>query len=194
VDRESLISGEGQPGDRPPVSGELRLVQDFVNTVDRENRVELLDAPSGLDAWLAHRDLASAPADAAALNRALELREALRELLLANNGHGTDVARAQAALDAAGARARLHTDFSAEPPRLIPAASGIDAALGRIVAIAFAAMLDGSWARLKACPREVCGWAFYDRSTNNRATWCSMQVCGNRVKAGTYYRRRTAQH
>jgi len=46
---------------------------------------------------------------------------------------------------------------------------------------------------LKACPREVCGWAFYDRSPNNRATWCSMRVCGNRVKAGSYYRRRTRE-
>jgi predicted RNA-binding Zn ribbon-like protein len=51
-------------------------------------------------------------------------------------------------------------------------------------------MLDGSWARLKACPRDVCQWAFYDRSPANRATWCSMQVCGNRIKASTYYRRR----
>ena len=65
-------------------------------------------------------------------------------------------------------------------------------ALGRVVAAAFAAMLDGSWHRLKACPRETCGWAFYDRSTNGSATWCSMRVCGGRVKAGAYYRRRRA--
>jgi predicted RNA-binding Zn ribbon-like protein len=53
-------------------------------------------------------------------------------------------------------------------------------------------MLDGSWPRLKACPRDVCGWAFYDRSSNASATWCSMAVCGGRVKAGAYYRRRRA--
>jgi predicted RNA-binding Zn ribbon-like protein len=58
-------------------------------------------------------------------------------------------------------------------------------------AVAFAAMLDGRWERLKACPRDVCGWAFLDRSHANRGTWCSMRVCGNRVKAGAYYRRRT---
>ena len=61
-----------------------------------------------------------------------------------------------------------------------------------VAAAAFAAMLDGSWRRLKACPREVCGWAFYDRSSNASATWCSMQVCGGRAKAGAYYRRRRA--
>jgi predicted RNA-binding Zn ribbon-like protein len=52
-------------------------------------------------------------------------------------------------------------------------------------------MLDGRWARLKACPRDVCGWVFHDRSTANRGTWCSMRICGNRVKANAYYRRRT---
>ena len=71
-----------------------------------------------------------------------------------------------------------------------PAAGGVDAAIGQVLAVAFAAMLDGRWDRLRACPRDVCGWAFYDRSPANRATWCSMAVCGNRVKAGTYYRRR----
>jgi len=45
---------------------------------------------------------------------------------------------------------------------------------------------------MKACPRDVCGWAFYDRSSNASATWCSMSVCGGRAKAGAYYRRRRA--
>ena len=72
----------------------------------------------------------------------------------------------------------------------MPAASGVDAAVGEVLAVAFAAMIDGRWERLRACPRDVCGWVFYDRSPANRATWCSMAVCGNRVKAGTYYRRR----
>src|SRR4051794_18457225 len=39
----------------------------------------------------------------------------------------------------------------------------------RVVAAALIAMLDGTWTRLQACPRDVCGWAFYDRSTNNGA-------------------------
>jgi predicted RNA-binding Zn ribbon-like protein len=53
-------------------------------------------------------------------------------------------------------------------------------------------MLDGSWPRLKACPRDLCGWAFFDRSSNASATWCSMSVCGGRVKSGAYYRRHRA--
>jgi predicted RNA-binding Zn ribbon-like protein len=79
-----------------------------------------------------------------------------------------------------------------EGPELVPGRGGVEGALGRVVAATFAAMLDGRWARMKACPRDVCGWAFYDRSSNASATWCSMAVCGGRVKAGTYYRRRRA--
>jgi predicted RNA-binding Zn ribbon-like protein len=53
-------------------------------------------------------------------------------------------------------------------------------------------MLGGDWRRLKACPRAACQWAFYARSTNESATWCSMAVCGGREKSGAYYRRRRA--
>jgi predicted RNA-binding Zn ribbon-like protein len=43
-------------------------------------------------------------------------------------------------------------------------------------------MVAGNWTRLKACPRDVCGWIFYDRSRNSSSRWCAMSVCGNRTK------------
>jgi predicted RNA-binding Zn ribbon-like protein len=190
MEREALIGATVQPGGRAPASGGLRLVQDFVNTVDREHGPDLLDLPDGLRDWLDRRDLApEAALTGAEVETARAVREALRALLLANNGE-REAPGARAVLDAAGERAGLRASFGADPPVLRPAAGGLDGALGRVVAAAFAAMLDGSWTRLKACPREVCGWAFYDRSTNASATWCSMRVCGGRVKAGAYYRRR----
>jgi predicted RNA-binding Zn ribbon-like protein len=191
VERQDLIAGTGHPGGRSPAPGDLRLVQDFVNTLDRENEVELLDGPHGLAAWLDHRDLPGADAVTHAdLRRALTLREALRSLLLANN-HGDDDPQAREALERTAARARLTVRLPSGGPRLVPAGEGVEDSLGRVVAVAITAMIDGRWPRLKACPRDVCGWAFYDRSPNGQATWCSMQVCGNRVKAGAYYRRRT---
>jgi predicted RNA-binding Zn ribbon-like protein len=190
VEREALLSGLVHPGNREPAPGPLRLVQGFVNTVDREHGPDLLDDPAGLEAWL-DRHLMPATVSRGELDRAREVREALRALLLANNGEPHDPA-AQAVLERAARRARLEAAFPPDGAALVPRAEGVDAALGRILAAAFAAMLDGSWQRLKACPREVCGWAFYDRSTNASATWCSMRVCGGRVKAGAYYRRRRA--
>ena len=117
------------------------------------------------------------------------MREALRALLLANNG-GPEAPGAHAVLEAAARRARLEPAFGPRARSCRPPA-GSTARSGSVLAVAFAAMLDGRWERLKACPRDVCGWVFLDRSHANRGTWCSMRVCGNRVKAGAYYRRRT---
>ena len=60
--------------------------------------------------------------------------------------------------------------------------STLDGALGRILAVVYSAMVAGTWTRLKACPRDVCGWIFYDRSRNSSSRWCAMSVCGNRTK------------
>ena len=188
MDRQELVEGRVQSGGREPAEGDLRLVQDFVNTLDRENGVELFDGPEGLDAWLAHRGLDRGDRTRADVQRALELREALRAILLANHG-GPDPGEAFDTLAAFARAAGLSPVFDA--PRLAPSAGGLDTVFGEILAVAFAAMLDGRWERLKACPRDVCGWVFHDRSPANRGTWCSMRICGNRVKASAYYRRRT---
>jgi predicted RNA-binding Zn ribbon-like protein len=190
VEREALLSGLVQPGDRPPAPGPLRLVQAFVNTVDREHGPDLFADVRGLEEWLA-RQMLPATAQPGDLSAAREMREALRSLLLANNGHPYD-ASAHETLSRAARRAGLEASFSPDGAALVPRAGGVDGALGRILAAAFAAMVDGTWQRMKACPRDVCGWAFYDRSSNASATWCSMQVCGGRMKAGAYYRRRRA--
>jgi predicted RNA-binding Zn ribbon-like protein len=190
VQRTHLLAGGPQPGGREPAPGALALVQDLVNTVDREHGPDLLDDAAGLDEWLALRGLDGpvAPAD---LRRARELREALRGLLLANNG-APEPAGARVVLEAAAQRARLAPRLAPDGPALTPLAPGVDGALGQVVAAALVAMWDGAWARLKACPRESCQWAFYDRSPNASATWCAMSICGSRTKARAYYRRRRA--
>jgi predicted RNA-binding Zn ribbon-like protein len=195
VEREALLSGLVHPGGRAPAPGGLALVQGLVNTVDREHGPDLLDDTHGLAEWLERRGLLEPGAhpSAAELAGARELREALRALLHANNGGPEPHGAALRSLETAAARAGLTPAFpAAGAPELVPERGGTDGALGRVVAAAFAAMLDGSWHRLKACPRETCGWAFYDRSSNASATWCSMAVCGGRVKSGAYYRRRRA--
>ena len=191
MQRDALVSGLVQPGGREPAPGGLALVQALVNTVDREHGPDLLDERDGLRDWLATRGMLEpgATVTESDVEAARELREALRALLHANNGEA-EASGARAAIEAAGDRAQLRASLPADGPQLVPARAGVEGALGRVVAAAFAAMLDGSWPRLKACPRDVCGWAFYDRSSNASATWCSMAVCGGREKAGAYYRRR----
>jgi predicted RNA-binding Zn ribbon-like protein len=153
-------------------------VQLFVNTVDLEHEREWIGTAAELAEFLGCEE---AEVD---LERAHELREALRTLLRANNGAPLD-AGAVGAVNrvAAGLRLELDDDgqvvFDAEDP------------LARIVAVAFGAMLEGTWPRLKAC--RNCKWAFYDYSKNYSASWCSMQLCGNRLKTRAYRRRRAAR-
>jgi predicted RNA-binding Zn ribbon-like protein len=156
----------------------LRLVQEFVNTVDLEHDREWLAE------WLESRGVRPTPRN---LARAAEVREALRELLRANNGRGR-AKNAIAALDSAARAAKLTVDFARRELR--PEARGLEGVLGTVLVVAFTAMADGSWGRLKSCRNQTCSWAFYDYSKNRSASWCSMLLCGNRRKTRAYRARR----
>ena len=182
------------PGGREPAPGRLRLVQAFVNTRDIENVVDELGDPAALRATLV--ELGALPADAPALHEAdlhlaVEAREALRSLALANNGVPLPP-EAAGTLErvARAAHLTLRFDGPGGRARLEPAAPGLDGALGTILSVVHEAMADGSWRRLKACPRDVCRWVFYDRSRNGSGTWCAMAVCGNRTNTRRYRTRR----
>lgn len=43
--------------------------------------------------------------------------------------------------------------------------------------------------RLRPCANDECRLFLIDRSTSNRARWCSMATCGNRMKARRHYQR-----
>jgi predicted RNA-binding Zn ribbon-like protein len=169
----------------------LDLVRDFVNSVDlEEQRDDLSDAP-GLVRWLAGHRLAGAHARArdADAAEARAVREALRELMRANNGVTVDEAAAAATLDAAARRAGLAVRFDSGAIRLAPRERGVQGALGSVLAAAAEAMADGSWQRLKACRSDTCRWAFVDNARNHSRQWCSMSVCGNRQKARSFRER-----
>jgi predicted RNA-binding Zn ribbon-like protein len=170
----------------------LRLVQSFVNTVDLEHEREWLGNPDALTAWGHERHLVPAGTrfTKPELRRALELREAFRALLAANRDRKRDEA-ALAVLTRAAHSARLTVAFTrGGAPRLESQAEGFDGLRGRLVSVAVTAMLDGSWERLKAC--RNCRWAFFDESKNRSARWCSMSLCGNRLKTRAYRRRQQA--
>ena len=180
-----------EPGDRAPAPGALRLVQRFVNTNDLEGGPELLPDAAALRDWLAAAGLLerTARVTAADHERAIALREALRDLASANADLPHDPAAADV-VNAAARRARLAPVFDGAHSGLEPSASGVDAALGHIVAALHTAVAEGTWPRLKACERDVCRWAFYDHSKNRSGHWCSMAVCGSREKNRRAYTRR----
>jgi predicted RNA-binding Zn ribbon-like protein len=173
----------------------LRAVQLFVNTIDSENVIEELTSVKRLRrvlvrAGLLHTRGQLAPQD---LELAIGVREALRSLLLANNGVPADPAALEP-LERAAEAARFTLEFDLHArPRLVPTAPGIDGALGRLLAIVHEASLDGSLRRLKACCRDVCLWIFYDRSRNSSSKWCATSVCGNRTNTKAYRARGSTQ-
>ena len=170
------------------------LIRDFVNTRDILDGGEALATPGELAEWCAAQGLVTGPvrATAADLRHAIELREALRQLLLANNGVEVDRTGAFDVLDGVACRARVGLRCRDGAATLQPAATGVKGALGSIVVAVHTATADGSWARLKACRARDCEWAFVDHAKNQSRAWCSMRVCGNREKARSFRERQRA--
>jgi predicted RNA-binding Zn ribbon-like protein len=44
--------------------------------------------------------------------------------------------------------------------------------------------------RVRQCAREGCQWMFLDSSKNGTRRWCSMAVCGSRMKSQRFYHRK----
>lgn len=171
--------------------GDLCLVQAFVNTTDLESdRDDLRNAPA-LTGWLINHRLllVGEPVTEGDHSRAVTLREAIRSLAVANNGDGP-ADEAAHELNRISTEVRLSVRFDETGgASLRPVSGGVDGALGRLLGIVYTSMAEGSWDRFKACGRDTCRWAFYDRSKNSCGNWCSMDVCGNREKAKAYRRR-----
>src|SRR5260221_8367465 len=123
------------------VMNENELITDFVNTLHKDPELEAdeeqLTTPAELVAWLdAHGLSAGSRATRVDLARAIDLREALRVLLLANNGEEVDAAAANAVLDRTARAARVELRFADGAPTLASAAAGVSGALGGTITAA----------------------------------------------------------
>lgn len=162
----------------------LERVRRFINTVDIEAGDDQIAEVAGLRQWLAAEEQDySVAVSAPDVSRAIALREALREAAAANHD-GSDVPTdAWETLNATAAQARLTVQFTPDRRcRTVSRAEGADRAIGELMAIVADAMTNGTWSRLKVCTNDRCRWAFYDNSRARTGKWCSMRVCGNRVK------------
>lgn len=177
--------------DRPPAPEPLELVRQLVNTFDVESGEDELADAGSVQSWLVDHELLDRavrlrPADQ---RRVVEFREALRALLLANNGVPLE-RDAVDVLNSVAERSPLEASFDLSGTIGVTGRSGgLDGALGRVMAVVVQAVADGTWTRLKACREDECQWAFYDHSRNRSGQWCVMAVCGNRNKARSYRER-----
>lgn len=176
-----------------PAPGELVIVQGFVNTLDIETGVDEIGTKESLKAWLVHHGLLpfNTTVSSQDFQAALSLREALRSLLLANNGKAIRCS-SQKQLNHLFLQYPLAVSLGLDnAPSLSPVGHGLAGALGQILAQVVKAVGARTWPRLKACIEPTCNWVFYDSSKNYSGHWCSMSVCGSRDKARAYRRRRS---
>ena len=170
------------------VSQPLDLVRDYVNTLDFETGIDRIATRDELATWLSEQGLVDdLPAPTGQEHAdALAVREAIRNLLLANNAVAVDAAAASKTLEEAARQAHLGVRFEDGRPVLAPEDDGVRGAIGRIVALVAELAPSDEWKRLKSCRDENCRVAFYDKSRNRSRAWCSMEVCGNREKARSF--------
>jgi hypothetical protein len=169
-----------------PAPGELELVRSFLSLHDHLGTDPMSFPPShtSLREFFVERGLIGPDESIAEkeLRSAFDVHQALHGKVEARSGPAPTAAELSV-IDQAAREARLELHFGSDrPPRIQPTASGLAGAVGRILAAAFLAELDGSWERLKECSDETCTGVFYDRSKNHSGKWCSMQSCGNRNK------------
>jgi predicted RNA-binding Zn ribbon-like protein len=194
-EREKKHIGEQiEPGGRAKAPGRLELLQRFINTYNhdlpREN--DRLRTAHKAQTWLRQKRLVAPHTRISATNAAQlrELREAFRELVMLNQAAPL-AAPPPRILRKASRTARLRVDIDDAGRTTLEAdRPGVDGAVATLLGILHEAQLTGDWPRLKGC--RQCGYAFFDRSKNRAATWCSMSICGNRAKNRAYRRRQSS--
>jgi predicted RNA-binding Zn ribbon-like protein len=188
----TLVSMSHPDTSHARLSETLGVVERFLNTVDlrtfegarrgAHGTEEIPDARA-LTRWLVGEHLMHRGEEASAAD--VRLAHALRSELRAaveTRGAGRPSSPAVGKLP-------LHVDFdNAGRPALVPAERDRAgrAALALIVSRAVVAAARGEWERLRVCAAEDCRWVFYDRSKPGTGRWCSMRVCGNRLKTRAY--------
>ena len=174
----------------PPAPGDLELVRGFLSLHDHleGTRDSLPPSLDTVEWWLREHHLLTVDqtADEADLRWAARILEALRSRVHENMGGSPDPGSI-GVLDRAARETGLSVDFGAKAIR--PEAVGVRGAVGRILAVAFLAELDGSWSRFKECSSPTCRAVFWDRSKNRSGRWCTMKDCGNRAKVRAYRER-----
>jgi predicted RNA-binding Zn ribbon-like protein len=168
-----------------PAPMPLLVVQAFVNTRDVEDESDRLSDAAGARAWLVDAGMlgSDVPLAPAELELAQAVRESIRGLLETGDGGtrtGADLAPLRELANTH--RPRLTVGEQGVLELENPRHENLSDGLFDLLLIIRRAQQDGSWSRLKACANPDCRWAFYDRSRNQQGNWCSMALCGNRLK------------
>ncbi len=159
----------------------------LVRWLDEAGLLGGADARAVLARWDGTRAGAAVVQEAHALRAALR---AMLERLLARKAPGPDALErinallrcragyTEVARGRAGFGRRFHLRLDDPGQLLVP------------IAEATADFLcDADLALVRRCENPACVLYFYDASKNHARRWCSMEMCGNRMKSAAHYRR-----
>lgn len=184
---------------------------DFVNTLHwrgTDAPIERLSTYDDMLSWAAYgglvetpqaaqlRELArEQPAEAAhVLQRAWTLREGLHRIVTAERQRRApaedDVALLNGELGNALAHASLTRDGGGYRLWWRDLGERLDAPLWQVTRSAADLLTSPLRGKIRLCANEPCGWLFIDESKNASRRWCSMALCGSRIKMRDYYRRK----
>jgi predicted RNA-binding Zn ribbon-like protein len=186
-------------------------ILDLLNTVPvlGDGPVDLLGSFADVTQWLEEsglmtaeeaRDLRaqkySAAEGAAALSKVRSLREVLRALVLSLEERGSISKAALASVNEIlrstpisgeivwhAQKRRFETRWRSHKQDITARA------MAPLVRAVVQLLSERDAGLLKKCENPVCVLHFYDTSKNHSRRWCSMDVCGNRMKAAKHYRR-----
>lgn len=134
---------------------------------------------------------------AGAVIRALELRAVIRHILDAIAQQRPLAAEwievVNRALRAGGGTEQLVAAGSGWRATFVPERHDPLGALAPLARSAAELIVEGPIAPVRRCANPRCVLFFYDDSRSRRRRWCSMAVCGNRMKVAAHARRRRGQ-
>ena len=191
-----------------------RLCLDWANTASARSgpeRYEFLTGYADLLEWSRRagiltqrdvrrleRDAARNPGEAAAtLDRAIAMRETIYRIFAAiasrQSPKRADVAGLNALLAEALSRLQVQPAEAGFAWQWAWEPRALDVMLWPIVRSAADLLTSTDLCRVRQCARRRgCGWLFVDASRNQSRRWCSMSMCGSRVKSSRYYQRKRA--
>jgi predicted RNA-binding Zn ribbon-like protein len=162
-----------------PIDTDEALLLDLLNTtpvIDGSPRDDLADPAAGRQ-WLAEHAQPATDDERLAL---LDVRSALQDIVR-GAGQATAVTRF---VEGVSRRASLAGDGITWT---LDAPEGRSAAARAV--LAWDVLRVTAPGRLRPCANDECRLFLIDHSKPNSARWCSMAVCGNRMKARRHYQR-----
>jgi predicted RNA-binding Zn ribbon-like protein len=123
-----------------------------------------------------------------ALGRIRQVREALREIVVAAVEHRPAAGRAIDVVNRVMI-ARQRFILVCGPGGVLDhrhQGDAIDDVLARLAERVARQVIAPDVDRLRICANDTCRWVFYDSSRTGRRRWCTMASCGNRAKAARH--------